>query len=154
LIMRSGGRVPGTRFCSSPPQQCGGTSWYAILDSDGQPLTTELGCGVVDCAACETGGAGCPAFCGFSQLLDAELTATWSGVLYGSSGQCESGYSCRSRSCAKPGKYVAHFCGYALTSTDGSADCEKNAATTSTCVDMPFEYPVAGPVVAVLDPQK
>ena len=64
--------------------------------------------------------------------------------------------ACYAAHCAPPGHYVARMCAYALPpdSDGGYQVCELHAASTPTCVDVPFDLPATGQVIGVLDPRK
>jgi hypothetical protein len=161
IHMNRGGPPPGTDFCSGPPN-CDSGDPFTVLDASGKALTTWLSCGMADCTSCV--GQPCPpGSCHFSSPVPAAGTDfTWDGTVYADSSGCGSGQigsppvRCWKPSCAPPGRYTAHLCAYALPpNSDGGVQvCELHAATTPTCVDVPFDYPTTTQVVGALDPRK
>jgi hypothetical protein len=150
--MISGGPADASSFCVGSPSGCGGT-WLTINDPNGKPINPDLPFCTLDCAGCVR--EICPPIaCAFSQpLLSAGIDSTWSGESWQSSDACGAD-GCLARSCAVPGRYTAHMCGYSLTAADGSiTECQTTASKTPTCVDVPFDYPGTASVVGALDPR-
>ena len=156
--MNRGGPPPGTDFCSGPPN-CADGDQFGVLDGSSNALTIGLSCGMTDCSTCLS--TPCPpGSCHFSSPISAAgMDFTWDGTAYARVTGCGNGgiaVACYSAHCAPPGHYVARMCAYELppSSDDGTQVCELHASSTPTCVDVPFDYPPAAPVVGVLDPRK
>jgi len=142
------GLSPGSVFCTGPPTSCG-DDWLTVENTQGTPVETGLFC-TRDCADCSMRLCP-PVFCSFPQPLSADgVDTTWDGETT-LSGTCDD-QACYTVACAAPGHYVAHLCGYFLAQGDGSFDNCRNAATTPTCVDVPFEYPTSAVVAGKLTP--
>ena len=155
--MLGGGPAASSEFCVGKPQSCS-RAWFQILDSTGNGVSTELPCSVTSCSSCQVGG--CILICATSTpLLGEGMSTTWNGIQWVDAGPCGDNVECRAPVCAPAGDYVARFCGHALESGASGApaqfdECENNAASEPTCVDVPFSYPSTNPVIGVLDPTR
>jgi len=77
-------------------------------------------------------------------LPSTDQTQTWDGTFF-APGTCGSqSLSCVSPRCAPPGRYVAKVCAC------GAADQTATGCEKPTCVDVPFNYPADGLVIALL----
>jgi hypothetical protein len=83
-------------------------------------------------------------------MLAAGATETWDGTFFGSSTCGASGAPCVAPTCAHPAKYTAVMCASANPSPDSGTGCAGVTAAKQTCVEVPFDYPPAAPVVGTL----
>ncbi len=148
-----GGTSPGSDASSTA--DAGDASAWTGGACVGSPVTFELDTG----ASC-TAGASCedvavltivapdgaslatePCYpsghCSQPMHAPSSRSVTWDGTFYANCSDVAS------KSCAKSGHYTARFCTLA-DHGDGGATCEP--ASTPTCVDVPFDWPTAGPV--------
>jgi hypothetical protein len=113
--------------------------WLTVTTSDGSPVTFSQGCAAscTDCVfvACP------PVACALPQPMKTDgETTTWDGSDW-RAGTCGAQMTtCRARTCAAPGKYIAHMCA-SRKSQDAGALSQCSPAPTQTCVDVPFAYP-------------
>ncbi len=129
---------------------CGG-QWLSIKTSDGKILDRFFLCGV-GCNDCSS--RPCPPIaCIPPEHLKPEgETETWDGTYFASS-TCGAGMQCEQAACVEAGSHlVASMCAYPSMGPDGGFGCM--GSTTPNCVDVPFDYPSAAPVVGIIYPTR
>jgi hypothetical protein len=129
---------------------CGGT-WLSIKTAAGEELDRSFFCGVTcsDCLA-----KACPPIaCILPDHLKAEgATESWNGTYFFSS-TCGGSMHCSQPACVEAGAHlIATMCAYPSTDPDAGFGCM--SSTTPNCVDVPFDYPAAAPVVGIINPTR
>jgi hypothetical protein len=124
------------------------SEWLAIRDASGHAMNLSNYC-QASCDNCIM--VGCPAICALPQPMPAAgTTKTWNGTFFASSTCGPDRMSCLNKRCAPAGKYVAVMCASAVSSDAGDLACTNAFDAPQTCVEVPFEYPSATPVVGVI----
>jgi len=129
---------------------CGG-QWLSIKTATGETLSQGFLCGV-SCTDCSS--KPCPPIaCIQPDHLPPEgATEMWDGT-YFASGTCGAGVKCSQPSCAAAGSHlIATMCAYPSIGPDGGFGCM--ASPTPNCVDVPFDFPSATPVVGIINPTR
>jgi hypothetical protein len=130
--------------CMDP---CPSRPWLTIRDSSGAAITLDNLC-KPSCDTCQvTTCHQCPP----TEPAGPEgATGTWDGTFFEPS-RCDpaspTGYPCADRRCAPAGRYTAVMCATAPVQTASGPTCPSG---TPTCVEVPFDYPAAAPVVGTL----
>ena len=134
-------------WCLGQPGGCA-SEWLSIRNGAGSTLLLSSFC-ITPCDTCQM--PACPDICRVASELPASGTSrTWDGN-YFAQGTCGAATSCVRASCAPAGRYTASVCGFPNPSTDGGFGCASADGTAKqTCVDVPFDYPSSGPVVATM----
>jgi hypothetical protein len=138
--------APGTSFCAVVTTPVQGGGWLSIdgtSASDGGSAIFALGA-TVSCGAC---------YAPQSQAIVASTIVPGMPIQYVWDGQLQAGALCGedagARTCTFPlptpaGSYVAHMCAW--------TDCSLDPQTAQyKCIDVPFAFPLTGPVIGVLD---
>jgi hypothetical protein len=132
-------------YCSD----CSGS--VAIRSAGGQAIDQGNFCGV-DCSTCKI--VPCPAIpvCRPQHLPIDGLQYSWDGT-YFEPGVCGAQMQCQKPICAAPGSHwIATMC--ASPSSDPNSGLVCTSSAPKQCVDVPFDYPSAAPVVGVLYPTR
>ena len=145
-----------TRYCLGPPTSCDLPPMVAIRDSSGVGLLLFPDCPETECLTCQP--IPCSDGCIRPPLLPQDpIEFSWHGISLQRGSTCGDGLECVTPECAPPGSYVASFCanrvepGDAGVTDGGNGDCQY-AASTPSCVEVPFEYPGATFIKVVFDP--
>jgi hypothetical protein len=111
--------------------------WVTVRTPQGTPMPLSFGCSTA-CEDCRP--IGCPLICvAPKQMKEDGERLTWNGT-YWPDAMCGAKQTCRSKSCAAPGKYIARMCAAPSASITGSF-CVVNDKPK--CVEVEFEYPSA-----------
>jgi hypothetical protein len=97
-----------------------------------------------DCRNCSP-GTGVPIGEGFLPVPDGGVIQSWDGTFIVPAGACTSGgvaYPCETIGCAAPGPYLALVC-----ACPSLVECGPPPGNGAVCVSVPFEYPIAQPIV-------
>ena len=142
---------PGTTYCDQA-STCQPVRHIAVRSAAGQGLALDFGDCATPCDTCQP--TPCPGIACLPMGLetrDEELT--WNGSYYETSTCGAQASQCRRQHFAPPGQYVAVFCATAgrLDQPDagvGRPACQKTGELQ--CVEVPFTFPSATPVVGRL----
>lgn len=127
---------------------CPSRPWLTIRDSSGAVLALDSLCRP-SCDTCQvtTCGLSCPPT---GPAGPNGATQTWDGTFFELS-RCgpanPDGMLCADRRCATAGRYTAVMCATPPVQTASDPACPSE---TPTCVEVPFDYPAAAPVVGTL----
>jgi hypothetical protein len=129
---------------------CGG-QWLSIKTAAGETLDRFFLCGVT-CSDCSARPCA-PMACMLPGHLPPEgATETWDGTHF-ASGTCGAAMQCSRAACVAAGSHlVATMCAYPNTGPDGGFGCM--GSPTPNCVDVPFDFPSAAPVVGIINPTR
>ncbi len=135
--------VPGAWWVQLGDEACGyEKTWLRIREPDSGTEFPLVHPQVADCSTCAL--ASVPVDCQFVPLADAGTTLAWDGTYFAPC-MCGEGLAtaCVESEQAPPGMYEAVMCG--CGDPQSSGEC-----TPQTCVDVPFQFPSAAPVIGVL----
>jgi hypothetical protein len=124
-----------TRWCTGVDCK---NAWRTIVDPRGVEHALDRPC-LPDCFECRT--VACPASCvAPTPIPAAGMQRTWTGS-YFDGGRCGGGggQPCTTATCAGTGRYVARMCAHSDLASAPSPICDP--ASTSSCVEVPFDWP-------------
>jgi hypothetical protein len=152
VTFRFVGNAAADNLCLGKPGTCaGGAAWLEVQDAAGQAVWLSQSCAMASCSECQQ--SGCPTNCPQSTPFPEDGVAIqWNGVRWTGGQTCgATNLQCVTPACAAAGSYTARFCAFELPGAGGAGNdpntfnlCELDAATTPTCVEVPFELPGAG----------
>jgi hypothetical protein len=144
------GFPPGTQVCDGAPNSCVGIGQEStIRDASGTPLQYGGWCSL-DCSTCSR--SPCPSIPCVPPTAGPTIDTAWNGM-HTTAGTCGGGQDCSNpAACAPHGRYIAHLCGYVLPPGGSSPRSCDSAASTPSCVDLPFDFPTSEVVTGVLRP--
>lgn len=147
IAWREDGGMPAD-YCAGTG--CGGT-WLSIKNPKGEPIERGFACGV-SCDGCMLQPCA-PMACIMPHHLPYQgESETWDGTYFAQS-TCGAGIQCEQQQCVAAGSHlVATMCAYPSTSPNAGFGCVGSAMPR--CVDVPFDYPAAGPVVGIIYPTR
>jgi len=125
-----------------------GYFWYSVATASGDKVRIFLANLPSTCSEC----ANTPIPIGFlcASLLDAGVSATWSGVAITGQSTCRTSddgltISCADTTCMPAGPYVVTMC-----ASGPGQSCDPSPTGSRTCVSVPFSFPTAIEVVGTL----